>query len=155
VIKRSNVILYKETGELKRIGYTNGKNTQARAAVHSLGGDVSLIQMMNSALAYALECGEADGVVMDITGALKLRGQFNLMPLDYDEPTSVLAVKKDIVRTREFEEFLSLLNRCADELNRSAAEAVLGRYLETEMDAEVMEIWEKAQVTYLNIPNES
>jgi hypothetical protein len=153
IIKRSNVILYKQEKILKNIGYTNGKNTQAEAAAHTLGNEITLIPMMRTALPYALERGAADGVVVDILDALKAKGPFKIKFLEYENPTSVLVVKKSIKNTEPFKAFLNVLNQCVNELNGVGAEAALSRHIEEKDTGAMMEIWRNLQVTYIDIPN--
>jgi hypothetical protein len=157
IIKRSNVILYKgEKHEktLRNIGYTSGKNTQAEAALSALDDGITLIPMMRTALAYAMERGAADGVVVDILDALKAEGSFKIKLLDYEKPTSVLVARRSIENTEAFKDFLSVLNQCADELNGAGAESALGRHIEGRDPGEMMEIWRNLQTTYIEIPNE-
>jgi hypothetical protein len=169
IVKRSNVILHKPGRTLKNIGYTNGKNTQAEAALHDLGGEIVLIPMMRTALPYALERGAADGVVVDILDALKAAAPKAAMPkaaaskaksdfetklLDYEKPTSVLVVKKNLRNSETFKDFINILNRCVSELNGSGMEAALRGHIREEDTGAMMEIWKSLRVTYIGIPNE-
>lgn len=164
IVKRSNVILHKPGQTLKNIGYTHGKNTQAEAALHDLGGEIVLIPMARTALPYALERGAADGVVVDILDALKAampkaaapkaKSDFETKLLDYEKPTSVLVAKKNLRNSEAFRDFINILNRCVSELNGSGMEAALRGHIQEEDTGAMMEIWKNLRVTYIGIPNE-
>lgn len=118
VIMNAEVIAYKN--ELKNI-YTLGIGHK-REHLHKLAKKSykhieEIVEMSPTSLPYSVEGGQIDGGVLDITKA-SLLPKFNFAPLSEDDYISyTLVVRKDIIGTKVFEEFLTAYNKTVEELN--------------------------------------
>lgn len=106
----SDVILKKKNHVLSTIAFTNGKLEQLRMIVDNLPKNVWTVSLTASAIPYALEKGEIDGAVIDYLKFLKLKGDYELIPFSGNYITYVFVIKKDLIVSDIFKDFLKSYN---------------------------------------------
>lgn len=119
VIMNAEVIAYKdEIDNVHKLGIG-----QKREHLHKLVNEgykhiEEVIEMSPVSLPYSLEGGQIDGAVLDITKA-SLLPMFNFAPISEEDYISYsLIVRKDIIGTKAFEDFLIAYNKAIEELNQ-------------------------------------
>lgn len=107
----SDVILKKKNHVLSTIAFTNGKLEQLRMIVDNLPKNIWAVSLTASAIPYALEKGEIDGAIIDYLKFLKLKGDYEIIPFNNDYITYVFVIKKDLINSDIFKDFLKSYNR--------------------------------------------
>lgn len=105
---------------------------------------IEVIREMNpEVLPYSLENKEIDAIVIDVTKAVLLP-KFSFLPIaKHDYISYCLIVRKDLINTKAFEDFVAIYNQAADELNqRRTIIANLGM---TE------EFWDNVNIKFLKL----
>lgn len=75
--------------------------------------------MMSGVLPYSLEDKQIDAAVIDVTKAVLLP-KFSFAPISYNDYISYcLIVRKDLIGTEAFNDFLALYNQAVEELNQT------------------------------------
>ncbi|MBU5255447.1 hypothetical protein KQI04_04395 [Tissierella praeacuta] len=119
VIMNAEVIAYK--GNINNI-YKLGIG-QAREHLYTLARDShkqvrEIVEISPISLPYSLEIGQIDGAVLDISKVSLLPG-FTFTPLSKEDYISYsLVVRKDIIDTKRFKNFLITYNKTIEELNQ-------------------------------------
>lgn len=144
VIMNAEVIAYKDDVEnIGRIGIGHKREHLHKLAKESYKQIEEIIELSPVTLPYSLKGGQIDGAVLDLTKAAMLP-EFNFAPLSIDDYISYsLVVRKDIVDTKAFEDFLTVYNKVAEELNqREKLIQLLGM---TE------EFWDDTKIKFLSL----
>lgn len=119
VIMNAEVIAYKyDIDNIHRIGIGQKREHLHQLVKKSYKQVEEIIEISSISLPYSLEGGQIDGAVLDITKAILLP-EFSFISLSEDDYISYsLVVRKDIIKTKDFEDFLSVYNKVAEELNQ-------------------------------------
>lgn len=119
VIMNAEVIAYKDNlNDVKKLGIGQRKEHLHKLAERSHTQIEEIIEISPVSLPYSLEGGLIDGAVLDITKAALLKG-FNFVSFSEDDYISYcLVVRKDIIDTKEFKDFLGVYNKVVDEFNQ-------------------------------------
>lgn len=119
VVMNAEVIAYKkEIGNIHKLGIGQKREHLHKFARESYKQVSEVVEMSPISLPYSLEGGQIDGAVLDITKAILLPG-FNFLPISKDDYISYsLVVRKDIIGTKDFEDFLTAYNNTIEELNK-------------------------------------
>lgn len=113
----SDVILKRKNYPLKTIAFTNGKLEQLKMIVDNLPKNIWVVSLTASAIPYALEKGKIDGAVLDYSKFLKLKGDYDIIPFKDNYVTYVFVIKKDLVNSDIFKDFLKSYNHIVLEKN--------------------------------------
>jgi hypothetical protein len=119
VIMNAEVIAYKDDIEnIHRIGIGQKREHLHKLVKKSYKQVEEIVELSSISLPYSLEGGQIDGAVLDITKAALLP-ELNFIPLSKDDYISYsLVVRKDIIKTKDFEDFLTAYNKVVEELNQ-------------------------------------
>jgi hypothetical protein len=144
VIMNAEVIGYKEDVEsIHRLGIGHKREHLHKLATESYKQVKEVIEMSPISLPYSLEGGQVDGVVLDITKAALLK-DINFVPLSKDDYISYsLIVKKDIIGTKVFEDFITAYNNTVQELNQTE---ILKEYISMRE-----EFWQNKNIKFLSL----
>ena len=110
-IVNGDFIVKRADRELERVAFTGGKLEQLRMINENLPEDIWVTSLAASAIPYALERGEIDGAVLDVSKIKKLQGNYEMVPLQGRYVTYVLVVRKDLLIKKEFKSFVENYNR--------------------------------------------
>lgn len=144
VIMNAEVIGYKEDVEsIHRLGIGHKREHLHKLAIESYRQVKEVIEMSPISLPYSLEGGQVDGVVLDITKAALLK-DINFVPLSKDDYISYsLVVKKNIIGTKVFEDFITAYNNTVQELNQTE---ILKEYISMRE-----EFWQNKNIKFLSL----
>lgn len=144
VVMNAEVIAYKkDINNIHRIGIGQKREHLYKLIKKDYEQVEELVEMSPVSLPYSLECGQIDGAVLDITKAALL-SDFNFIPLSEDDYISYsLVVKKDIIETKDFEDFLIAYNKVVEELNQGQ---VLKEYIKM-----TGKLWDNTKIKFLNL----
>lgn len=119
VIMNAEVIGYKkDIDNIYRIGIGQKREHLHQLVKKSYRQVEEIVEISPVSLPYSLEGGQIDGAVLDITKAALL-SEFNFISLSKDDYISYsLVVRKDIIETKDFEDFLIAYNKVVEELNQ-------------------------------------
>lgn len=119
VIMNSEVLAYKGNIEnIRRLGISQ-KREHIKKLTKEKYPQIKEIKEMNpEVLPYSLENNQIDAAVIDITKATLLP-KFDFASISkYDYISYCLIVRKDLIGTDVFNNFLTIYNQAADELNQ-------------------------------------
>lgn len=144
VIMNAEVIAYKnDIDSIHRIGIGQKREHLHKLAKRSYKQVEEIIEISPTSLPYSLEGGQIDGAVLDITKA-GLLSKFNFIPLSEDDYISYsLVVRKDIIKTKDFEDFLIAYNKVVEELNQIET---LKEYISM-----TDEFWDNTKIKFLSL----
>ncbi len=144
IIMNAEVIAYKaQLSDVKKLGIGQKKEHLHRLAEKSHNQIKEIIEISPASLPYSLEGGQIDGAVLDITKAALLK-DFKFAPLSEDDYISFsLVVRKDIIETEEFKDFLDAYNKAVDEFNQD-------EILKKLTNSDGM-LWENVNIKFLNL----
>lgn len=119
VIMNAEIIVYKGDMEnIYRLGIGQKREHLHKLAKESYRQVEEVVEMTPVSLPYSLEREQIDGAVLDLTEAALLQ-EFNFVPLSENDYISYsLVVRKDIIGTKVFEDFLTVYNKTIEELNQ-------------------------------------
>lgn len=115
---------------LKTIGYMSGQDRQKKNLIAVYGNDLHYAPVLATSLPYALSTEQIDAAVLDAGTAVWL--DYPFVPLQGDEPTTVLVVHKDFYASEEYKNFLSALENARAALNEFEAFQEAMKFLFTE-----------------------
>ncbi|WZL73268.1 ABC transporter substrate-binding (seleno)protein SaoB [Clostridiaceae bacterium 35-E11] len=104
-------------GNPKKIGITQNRKYQGKLVKDYFGEDVKIVPMIHQALPYSLEKGQLDGIVIDVTKAIHLKGDKYPTMMGDDYTTYVLIVNQEFKKTKAFKDFIRLYNQSVQKLN--------------------------------------
>lgn len=130
------------------VGYMNRREEQRRRLTEIYDpGDVRLQPMFPSGLAYALENGAVDAIVLDASAALRLG--YPVQPLSEGAVTTIMIAKSSLLEDERLSELIRHYQNYTDTLSD---DAVLGqllcRYLETDHQEEIINLWKTMNVRF-------
>lgn len=132
VVMNAEVIACKgEPDDITRLGLPQKRSHIKELAEQRLPG-VETAEINVESTLYAVESGQVDGVVVDVSREEDMEG-YGFYPLsDQDYISFCLVVRRDIIGTAAFEEFISCCNAAAEKLSRGeyAVGAVKFLYLQ-------------------------
>lgn len=120
VIMNGEVIVHKKPWhEVKTLGIMPGRKDLKTLTERTYPQIKSFHEITEKGILYAMEDGQIDAAVLDITKAKKL-GDYHRMPVsDEDYISYVLVVEKDFLETEAFEDFINAYNDAAERLNET------------------------------------
>lgn len=116
-IANGDVILKRKGKELKRVAFSGGKLEQLRMIEENLSSDIWVVSLASSAIPYAFERGDIDGAVLDSSKYSKLKGEYEIIPYEGNYITYVLVMKKSVISSKEFKNFIKIYNKVISEKN--------------------------------------
>ena len=119
VIMNGEVIAYKgDVSNIHRLGIGQKREHLHRLIKKNYNHIDEIVEIQPASLAYSLEGEQIDGAVLDISKAPLLHG-FKFASLSEDDYISYsLIVRKDVINTKVFQEFLMAYNKTIEELNK-------------------------------------
>lgn len=144
VIMNGEIIAYnKELDNMYKLGMGQKREHLHKVSKESYPQIQEILEMQPISLPYSLEEGQIDGAVMDVTKAALLP-KFNFASLSENDYVSfVLVVRKDIIDTRAFRDFLDVYNKTIEELSQTET-------LITHMGM-TKEFWDKVKLKFLSL----
>ena len=139
LVKRPN-----SPSELSVIGYMNHRTEQLRILKDNFGEDVTYQSMVPGALGYALENGVIDAAMLDVVTALKMG--YPMQSISEGEPSSLMAVRADLIGTPELNEFIERYNKTVSSLNDEDLVRLLENYVGTEYERKEIDLWKTLNV---------
>lgn len=152
LLVNSDMIVVREPPQdIPRIGIGQNRSYQAEMAVNSFGRDCKTISMLYTALPYAMEKREVDGIVIDVLRGWQLAGEKRSgAGGGPDIISSVLVVKKSLRQDARFSKFIVWLAEAAAELNRrEVLEKELARYKGLTMTQEEWTTWNRLKIKFV------
>lgn len=143
-------IFITKTENPKIIGMTQDRDYQIELIKKRFGQDVEIAPMMVSALPYALEKGEVDGIIIDFIKGVHVNGVKESSVIDDDYATYVLISNVDFMKTKEFKNFIKIYNESLQELmmDDRLLKKHFYNYTKTDLEEGGLEKW---KVKLLNI----
>jgi hypothetical protein len=144
VIMNAEVIAYKDDIEnIHRIGIGQKREHLHQLVKKSYKQVEEIVELSSISLPYSLEGGQIDGAVLDVTKAALLP-ELNFIPLSKDDYISYsLVVRKDIIKTKDFEDFLTIYNKVVEELDQIE---ILREYI-----GMTEEFWNNKKIKFLSL----
>lgn len=119
IIMNAEVIAYQEEIKaINKLGISYKREHLHKLVKENYPHIEEIIETSHVSLPYSLKIGQVKGAVLDITKA-SLLPEFKFIYLSENDYISYsLVVKKDIVGTKGFENFISIYNEVAEKLNK-------------------------------------
>ena len=119
VIMNAEVVSYKNSWEdVKIAGISQGRENEKAQAAKTYPHIEKFQDVTQKGILIALEDGQVDAVIQDLTKAAKV-SQYPLKPLsETDYISYVLVVDKDFAKTNTFINFIKSYNKAAKKLNQ-------------------------------------
>lgn len=150
LVKNSDVFLLKKE-KPENIGVAQNRNYQIDL-VDEYFKDSTPVQFISSALAYALENNNVDGVIIDIVRSLSLEGKKYSTTENRDYDTYVLVANKKFKNTSLFNKFVELYNLSIEDLgNTKTLKRELERYTNRKLTNKDMGDIRKWRLEFLQI----
>lgn len=150
VVKNSDVFILKNENP-ESIGITQNRNYQIDL-VNKYYKKSKPIPLINSALIYALENNNVEGVLVDAIRTLNLEGEKYSTTENGDYDTYVIVVNKSFKDTSLYEKFVDLYNESVKEIsNNKILKKELERYTDKKLTNKDMGDIEKWKLEFLQI----
>lgn len=119
VIMNAEVIVYmKDLDNINKLGIGYKREHLHKIVKENYKQVQEVVEMSPVSLPYSLEGGQIGGAVLDITKAALLP-EFNFIPVSKEDYISYsLVVRKDIIDTKVFKDFLIAYNKTIEDLNK-------------------------------------
>jgi hypothetical protein len=119
IIMNAELIAYKgQISNIKKLGISHKREHLHKLVKESYKQVEEIIELSPIVLPYSLEGEQIEGAVLDITKA-QLLPKFDFIQLSEEDYISYsLVVRKDIIDTKSFEDFLSIYNKTVEEFNK-------------------------------------
>lgn len=129
-VMNAEVISYKDSWEdVEIIGISQGREHEKTIVKESYPQIRELKEVSSKGILYALEDGQVDGVVQDLTKAAKV-SDYPYQPLsETDYISYALVVDKEFAKTQAFSDFIRSYNKAVSKLN-------IPEYLAQKMDVD-------------------
>jgi hypothetical protein len=150
--RNANVLVSRTDGNPINIGYTAGRPSQGESAVGVFGEGVNLIPIAPNALAYALERGVVDAIVLDVLTALKSDAELVIAPLPHERPTSVLVVSENVLGTALYNNFLDTFNGIVYNMDGETLAGIFENEENINNGKEKAVLWEELGTAIKKIP---
>lgn len=117
VIMNGETILYTEEWEnVRKVGVTQGREQSKALAGKTYPQIEGFNEITQKGILYAMEDGQVDAAILDITKAAKIP-EFADMPLsDSDYISYVLVADKEFAKTQAFRDFVKACNQASEHL---------------------------------------
>jgi hypothetical protein len=144
VIMNSEVLAYDgDIEDIRELGIGHKRENIKELAREGNSKLLGINEMIPSALPYSLEKQQIDAAVIDATKAALLP-KFNFGPVsEHDYISYCLVVRKDLIGTEVFDDFLELYNQAAEELNQVDILTAAAGMTE--------EFWDDLNIRFLNL----
>lgn len=144
VIMNAEVLAYEgDIANIRTLGIGHKRQYLQNLAVQSYPQLEEVKEMTPSVLPYSLTNNQIDAAVIDVTkGALLPRFSFERLSED-DHISYCLVVRKDLINTDAFDNFLAIYNQAIEELNRK--ETLVSSLGMTE------DFWDKVNIKFLKL----
>lgn len=133
------------------VGISQNRYYQETIVKDMYGQAVEVVPMIPGALPYALEKGELEAAIIDVTKAIQMQGSFIGISEEKDYISYVLIVHEDFVESEDFSDFIDRYNRAIMELNGN--QIVYDTHLASYVDLKTIEkgVHQKWKVKLLSI----
>lgn len=117
-VMNAEIICFKKDWEgVKKVGVTQGRQQLKEISGKNHPQIESFEEITAKGILYAVEDGQVDGAILDITKAAGLKG-YQFTPLSHTDYISyTLVVDKKFAKTEAFKDFLFSYNKVANRLN--------------------------------------
>lgn len=143
IIMNSEVIArLPETAEMDVVGIPRKRAFLGSLVTQRYPETAEVREIDRTYLAYSLKLDEVDGAVFDVADAAAAAQEFSFLPLT-DQPyiSYCMVVRKSLIGTAAFQEFLACYNRAVERLNTTEEKIRL-----MEMDSD---FWEMSALEFL------
>lgn len=151
LFKNTDVIVRNSKDTPKNIGVSYKKDYHLDIVSDHYGEANSTILMRN-AMAYSLEKGDVDAIIIDALKAISLKkSKYNASKYN-DYTTYVLLVNKEYMKTEDFKIFSKMYNRAVKDLqNKDTLIQAVESFTKTQMSKEEVELWKTLNLTIVPI----
>ena len=116
-IRGSDVLVVRDHTKVQSIAVASGRSYQTAAIRKKYGPDCKIMQVMPASMLYALETGQVEGAVLDITFIPYLpEGYLSVMSLPGSGNRQVLVARQQIIALPAFEAFRKAWQKAATDL---------------------------------------
>jgi len=144
IIMNSEVLVYEgNIADVRILGIAHKREHIQKLVKEKYNQLEEIKEIMVGVLPYSLENNQIDGAAIDITKAVLLP-KFSFAPIsNHDYISYCLVVRKDLVGTEAFDDFLTIYNQAVEELN----------HIETLISAMGMteEFWKNMNTKFLRL----
>lgn len=120
-VMNAEVICYKgEWEDIKTVGISQGREQEKRLAEKNYPRIESFQEITQKGILYALEDGQVDAVIQDVTKAAQAPYYDTRLLSENDYISYVLVVDKEFAVTEAFADFIKCYNKAASKLNEAA-----------------------------------
>jgi len=114
-VKNSDVFILNKHDIPKKIGVTRNKNYQKQMVIDTFDKTCEIIPMAASALPYALERGDVEGIITDLVKGIEISNGRIIRKANNEYITYVFVVRKEFKKRREFKEFIKKYNEAVND----------------------------------------
>lgn len=153
VVVNADIFVIRPGGERPTaVGISQQREYQRRMVAARFGGRCAAVPMLHAAVPFAFARQEIDAVVVDITRAFSLAGNFYPGRVnDRDLVTAVLVVRKTVKTDRHYRQFLA---QYSDAVQEMADTDKLIRLLQTYASEHIsigdVNVWKRMQVRFVS-----
>lgn len=141
LFRNTDVIVQKSNEIPKNIGVSYKKDYHLNI-VSDYYSDANSTALMRNAMAYSLEKGDVDAILIDALKAVSLEGNKYSASEYNDYTTYVLLVNKDYMKTEDFKIFSKMYNRAVKDLqNEDRLIKAVESFTKIQMSKEEVELW--------------
>jgi len=151
----SDILVLHNESSVKRVGITQNRDYQAELIRQCMDNNVEVCPMLSYALPYAYHEEKIDGVVVDVSAALRMEGRKEALRQGRDTVTYVLVVRKDYLQDASFRDFVNHYNQMLTELeNEEQLQRIVNKYAGYTCTGKEASEWKRMNVRYqlLTIP---
>ncbi len=145
VVYNGNVLVRRpdDDRQPQTVAYMNMRAEQKKLLETYYGDSVEIVSLYPTALAYALENGAVDAVLIDLVTALKL--DYPMRSISQNSVSSVMMVRNELIGTEQLNSFLHQYNEAVRELEHddTLLKTTLRGYCGEDLSEEVLSHWLK------------
>ncbi len=153
LVNNSDMFVLKDLNNVRNIAMTQNRFYQEKIIKDQYGKGVQIYSMIYSALPYALEKKNVDGIIIDSIKALKLHGYKKGISVRTNYTSYVLVVKKGFKKNKRYKIFTKNYNKSVMELkNEDKIKTSIEDYKKIKLSKDEVEQWLKLRVKFFLIP---
>lgn len=148
----SDILVLRSDSGIKKVGITQNRWYQEILLRKMLGPDVAVHPLLEGALPYAYTDKRVDGIVIDVSKALRLEGTKQSLRHNGDTVTYVLVARQEFISDGRFQEFIKLYNQKIEELSDiEKLQKIIAKYAGYACTGKEAKEWEEMNIRYLSL----
>lgn len=151
LFRNTDLIVQKSKETPKNIGVSYKKDYHLDIVSDNYG-ELDTRILMRNAMAYSLEKGDVDAILIDALKAINLKAnKYNASKYN-DYTTYVLLVNKEYMQTEDFKIFSKMYNKAVKDLqNKDTLIKAVESFTKLQMSKEEVELWKTLNLTIVPI----